>query len=264
MPSTATPLAPSAVGAANSEAVGATNLEARVQDSLTMEIFVTSVSGETFRLDANSSDSVVHIKEALESLSGIPCLQQILSFEGAVLKDNSKLQAYNIQAGSELMLVRICSFDVTLLCRLPCVVQATSADTVLSLKRKIFEQMKIPPDQMILVGHGQGRLDDNCSLRDYDIDGDCKVSIVFKLPGGNCINVNMPSGGTLPFAFDLGKDTVGGLKDLIFDRKGIPQDKQVLVFAGRHLGDDTARLTDMGVRPDNTLQLQLAPMCSIM
>jgi len=75
------------------------------------------------------------------------------------------------------------------------------------------------------------------------------------LNGGQQIFVKMLNGRTIilnaaPF------DRMRQIKNEIFDRKGIPQDQQRLVFAGRQL-DDMATLSDYNIQPNATITLLL-------
>ena len=70
------------------------------------------------------------------------------------------------------------------------------------------------------------------------------------------IFVKTLTGKTITLSSDIG-DTVAGLKGRIQDKEGIPPDHQRLYFAGEELLEDEYLLSDYGIKPNSTLDLQL-------
>lgn len=69
-----------------------------------LNINVNTVTGKTFTVDADATDTIASIKQRIQSVEGIAADQQRLVFAGEQLEDQRTLKDYNIQDNSTINL----------------------------------------------------------------------------------------------------------------------------------------------------------------
>merc|ERR1712072_433562 len=73
--------------------------------SQTMWIKVKTLTGKELKIDIEPEDDILHIKQKVEEIEGIPPEQQRLVFAGKQMTDALSAKEYSIEPGSTLHLV---------------------------------------------------------------------------------------------------------------------------------------------------------------
>ena len=222
-----------------------------------MKIFIKSLNGKTTIFEIKPNETIDNIKHMIQDYEGIPADQQRLIFAGKLIENGHSITEYNIHNEStihlnlELRGGRHGNFKCIYIKtnnRL-IIVDATSEDKILSLKKQVYFQLDIPVYDQCLTYNGQTLKNDLC-LVDYNISDYSMVflnvkpiQIFVKVPTGNIVNLNVSL-----------SDTIKNIKALIQEKEQIPVNQQKILFNGNVLNDECT-IDNYNIRNNNTLDL---------
>lgn len=70
-----------------------------------MSMFVKKKTGDVFRLEVESSDTIESVKQKIQDTTGIPPAKQRLMYRGKWLEDQNTLVDYSLRAQETIQLI---------------------------------------------------------------------------------------------------------------------------------------------------------------
>lgn len=209
-------------------------------------------------------DTVGTVKTKIQDKEDIPTVQQILIFDGILLKDDFTLLHYNIERYSTLQLDlqgRLQDFKIIVKWFPENIIllSVNISETIENIKAKIQNKEGFPIDHQILFCNGI-QLENQHTLLDYDIHNDSPIHLVLGSDNMRLL-IKMISGKITTLQVQ-GSDTIKQIKAKILVKECIPPSEQSLLFAGKQLEDRYA-LSDYNIYTGCSLHL-IVQSCTIL
>ena len=233
----------------------------RLEDELDrILISVEFPSGRKIFINASSRDDFESVRKMIYDREGIPVDQQRLSFAGKeVVDDHLPLSEYHNEIELSLQLdVKQQKYEFLLHMKTPSgktkiKIEAVSGDTIQDVKRKIMEDIGIPPNQQLLMFNNREIEDERRSLKSYNINSDSIIELVIRRTLGNERHIYVKMQNGVRIVLDVSpEDTIADVKEKIKQMTGTPVDKQLITFGGTKLEGDN-KLSDFGLEHESTV-----------
>ena len=224
------------------------------------ELYIRDALGVKRTLDYSSAFTVENLKYKLASMCFIPVDQQLLSYGSQELEDVYTLEHYGVAQKAELCLskrsAKLCkSFYVQ-----------SSADLFAydykpylkfgEVKRLIETDYAIPVDTMTLKS-GERILDDEYSLKDYNIQRGCTIYLHVEARLFT-VRIRPPQGPVFPIKGSY-LTTVREVKELVEKELGLSREMQEILRETTVL-EDAQSFVSAKVKANMTLELKYKPI----
>ena len=219
-----------------------------------MQIFIKTLSGKSYLLDVNPEDTIKEVKKKIEDKEGIAIDLQRLIFAEKKLKDNRRVNSYNI-AEMETIHLFIKDREVRIVIPYNATIKfyIMKNDTVREVKKKIKNQVEYSIEEQKLSLNGR-ELNDN---EDFSKKAS-EVVLQFERKTRYGLVVYIRSFRGKKIAIETHSDsTVLELKERIEEKEGIPIRFQELVLWSSKL-ENHKTLSDYQIRSDYILCLIFA------
>ena len=210
-----------------------------------MKIFVQTMSGNTITLEVKPDDVIATVKVKIERKEGIPADRLRLAYVGKHLNDGRTLRDYNIHHECTLNVIHRLAphieISVETLTGRTITLSVDVCNTIGNLKSKIEERIGVPIDQQYLLFADQ-QLEDRRTLWYYKIQNKSILHLLQPFLESIPIFVQFQTGETMCFECEP-SDSVTNVKLIIQGKAGIPQEQQILTFAGKQTGGQMYSIT---------------------
>ncbi|PWA93154.1 polyubiquitin-like protein [Artemisia annua] len=226
------------------------------QDDI-IPLVVRNQKGETFRIEAKSSDTIGTVKAKIPPKERNKRNRPSLFYEGKQLDDSRTLAYYGIEKDCVILLRHKLIGGIPIFVEAPSgqriKIEVEETDTIIEVKEKIEDKEGTLKDNQTLFFNNQ-KLRNELTISHYDIRKNSTVRLDVWLTRRKMqIFVRMVTGKNITLEIEK-SDTVDKIKTKIRDKEGIPPDKQRLYFSGRQLSG-CRRISYYGIERGSVLEL---------
>jgi hypothetical protein len=214
---------------------------------------VNTWDDKVIKIMAEPMDKLLDFKTLLESASGLPAKNQIISMGDAVLRDdNKRVSAYGIIEGSTLFLEpRYMAVTVEMPDGTLCLFEVSAQSTGDEIKQKVEDHAGIVASRQVLQFNGKEMLADS-TVKGMGIKGgDVIQCSLFKIP----ITVKAKDGTTFQLQIEP-IEKIDDIKAMLEPLTGLAPRKQVLSFYEKELSVGTSAVSAYGIKKDSILELE--------
>ena len=223
------------------------------------QIFVRTRNGRTMVFECQPTTTVQRIKERIRDRENLNTDIQQLNFEGRILENNSTLQECGLEHNSIIDLTLEQGRNTQIFISLPesdtLSLWVNCEHTIAQLKQQIFERKNYPVNLQELFFARQ-KLNDERTLASYVIEENHMLHLHTITPLIYELIIRFRTGKTIHLEEPSNK-TVSGLKQIIWQREGVPVEHQVLFHKGKELDYDYRKLIDCNIQSGDTLDIDV-------
>lgn len=228
--------------------------ESSTEESVLVEIFITSEDGKTLRLELDPSETIGNIKDAIAGTCKIIAGNQLLKFGDEIMNDNNaSLEGIGIEDGSTLTVESVkVPITVTTMDGKQIQLMIDPTKTLSDIKSQLEGEAGLSRNNQRIFMDGEELLDNNKTGEDYGIKAGEKLYLE---PKAIQITVEMPD-RQINIIEVAPSDTRGIIKEKIAKKTGMAEPRQVLKFNGKEIASNET-VKDLDIQDGSIVSVEV-------